>query len=415
MSEFKELIKTFAKSREYIRDFFIYGFKTREDFKNKSSRTYDNERRRIESWLWKYIQTEYTPKGKNISLAMDSSLLDTNPLFRAWKTKSFTANDIKLHFYLLDYLDTADGKTVEEITDGMLENYGYLPDIQLVRRKCNEYEKEGLLRKNKIKKNIIYTKEPSFNNLFGDIPLMADALCFFKMVSPLGIAGDTILDTISRSNSIFRVKHCFFVHTLEDEILLALLGAMHNKQSVTLLVKSNKNNIQQSMDVLPLRIFTSTRTGRRYLCIYSTKARRFFCIRMDFIKKAVLGEISQVYDKVREQLSQNQHKSWGVSFQNKTRLHMHYLKMTLYIDTEKEPYVLQRLYREGKGGKVSKTSGNLFTYETQVFDANEMLPWIRTFIGRIEKLESSHPGLKSLFERDMAAMYKIYGITCTVL
>ena len=33
MSEFKELIKSFAKSREYIRDFFIYGFKTREDFK----------------------------------------------------------------------------------------------------------------------------------------------------------------------------------------------------------------------------------------------------------------------------------------------------------------------------------------------------------------------------------------------
>ena len=169
------------------------------------------------------------------------------------------------------------------------------------------------------------------------------------------------------------------------------------------------------MDIIPLRIFTSTRTGRRYLCIYSTKSRRFFCIRMDFIKKAVPGEISPVYDKAREQLSQNQYKSWGVSFQNKTQTHMHYLKMTLYIDTEKEPYVLQRLYREGKGGKVIQTNENLFTYETQVFDANEMLPWIRTFTGRIENLESSHPGLKSLFERDMAAMYKMYGITSAVL
>ena len=155
MSEFKELIKSFAKSREYIRDFFIYGFKTREDFKSKSSRTYDNERRRIESWLWKYIKTEYTPKGKNISLAMDSSLLDTNPLFRVWKTKSFTVNDIKLHFYLLDYLDTVNGKTVEEITDGILRNYRYLPDVQLVRRKCNEYEKEGLLKKTKNKKKAV--------------------------------------------------------------------------------------------------------------------------------------------------------------------------------------------------------------------------------------------------------------------
>lgn len=80
MSEFKELIKSFARSREYIHDFFAYGFKTRDDFTDKSRRTYDNERRRIESWLWKYIHTNYTQKGKNISLVMDSRLLDTNPL-----------------------------------------------------------------------------------------------------------------------------------------------------------------------------------------------------------------------------------------------------------------------------------------------------------------------------------------------
>ena len=163
---------------------------------------------------------------------------------------------------------------------------------------------------------------------------MADALCFFKMVSPLGIAGDTILDTISRSNSIFRVKHCFFVHTLEDEILLAVLGAMHNKQSVTLLVKDNKNNIKQSMDIIPLRIFTSTRTGRRYLCTYNTNSKRFFCLRMDYIKNIETGAVSPVYDKARKQLSDNQGKAWGVSFQNKTNLHMHSFRLELYIDTE---------------------------------------------------------------------------------
>ena len=30
MSEFKELIKSFSKSREYVWDFFVYGFKTRD-------------------------------------------------------------------------------------------------------------------------------------------------------------------------------------------------------------------------------------------------------------------------------------------------------------------------------------------------------------------------------------------------
>ncbi|MCI9080205.1 MAG: WYL domain-containing protein, partial [Lachnospiraceae bacterium] len=253
-------------------------------------------------------------------------------------------------------------------------------------------------------------KNLSFNELFDGFESAADALCFYKMVSPLGIIGDTILDTISARNTIFHVKHCFFVHTLEDEILLGLLSAMHGRQYVTIHLKSSRNGRQQVITILPMRIFTSTRTGRRYLCTYNTKSKRFFCLRMDYIKKVQPGSVSPVYDKARKQLSDNQDKAWGVSFQNKTNLHMHSLELVLYIDTQKEPFVLKRLYREGKGGKVAKTGINTFTYTTQVFDANEMLPWIRTFTGRIIKLETNYPGLKSLFMHDMEKMYKIYGI-----
>ncbi len=45
MSGFSELIKNFDKTRDYIRDFFIYGFKVRNDFDRKSLRTYDDEKR----------------------------------------------------------------------------------------------------------------------------------------------------------------------------------------------------------------------------------------------------------------------------------------------------------------------------------------------------------------------------------
>ncbi len=111
MSEFNELIKSFAKSREYVRDFFVYGFKTRDEFDGWSSRTYDNERRRLESWLAGYVRQEHTGKAKNIYLSIDSNLLDTNPLYRVWKAKSFTDNDIMLHFYILDLLLRAPDQT----------------------------------------------------------------------------------------------------------------------------------------------------------------------------------------------------------------------------------------------------------------------------------------------------------------
>ena len=97
MSEFQELIKSFGKSRDYVRDFFVYGFKSRQDFTSskKSARTYDDERRRITSWLGEYVEEDTSEsKGsrvKNISLVIDSNLLDENsPLFIE-KTERLTA------------------------------------------------------------------------------------------------------------------------------------------------------------------------------------------------------------------------------------------------------------------------------------------------------------------------------------
>ena len=52
---YSELIKSFEKIRDYMRDFYVYGFKSREDYTKKSARSYDDERRRIESWLGGYM------------------------------------------------------------------------------------------------------------------------------------------------------------------------------------------------------------------------------------------------------------------------------------------------------------------------------------------------------------------------
>lgn len=223
MSEFKELIKSFSKSREYVRDFFVYGFKTRDEFGGWSSRTYDNERRRLESWLSGYVRQDYNGKEKNIYLSIDSNLLDTNPLYRVWKTKSFTDNDIMLHFYILDYLLKFKSQTADEITDGILADYGIVFDSQMVRRKCNQYAKEGILAKEKSGKEVFYRLNPPFRPLLTLYPGLEHAIKLYQLSSPLGILGNTIMENAAFDNDIFRIKHSFFVHTLEDEILLLLL------------------------------------------------------------------------------------------------------------------------------------------------------------------------------------------------
>ncbi|MDE6760789.1 MAG: WYL domain-containing protein [Lachnospiraceae bacterium] len=410
MSDFRELIKSFPKTREYVRDFFVYGFKTRDEFKEKSPRTYDNERRRIESWLAGFVKQDYTEKGKNISLGIDSNLLDTNPLYRVWKTKSFTDNDIMLHFFLLDFLSDKKGLTIETITDGILDTYDVFFDVQMVRRKCNAYVKEGILQKEKQGKELLYRKNPDFQNILNTFPMLENAIRFYQFSTPLGIAGNTILDTVSMENHIFRVKHSFFVHTLEDEVLLDILEAMQEHCMVRLFTKSSKNSKELIYNGVPLQIFISTRTGRRFCCLYSVKSRRFHCLRMDSIKKAEITKPAEDYDELRAALERNHPYIWGVSFENGQKQHTETVKLTLHILEDSEAFIIERLKREGKGGIITHIGRNTYTYEKEVFDSNEMLPWIRTFTGRIIDINCSHDRLKNRFYGDMENMYRLYDI-----
>ena len=90
MSAYTELIKNFERTRAYMREFYVYGFKHREQYAAKSPRSYDDERRRVESWLGDHMGFVRTPEGKNVFLSIDSRRMDHNPLYKAWKAKSFT-------------------------------------------------------------------------------------------------------------------------------------------------------------------------------------------------------------------------------------------------------------------------------------------------------------------------------------
>ena len=115
---YSELIKNFNRIREYMREFYVYGFKSREEYTKKSARSYDDERRRLEGWLGEYMGFRQTPDGKNVFLSIDSRISRRNPLYKAWKTKSFTDGDITLHFILFDLLYAPDiALTLNEIME----------------------------------------------------------------------------------------------------------------------------------------------------------------------------------------------------------------------------------------------------------------------------------------------------------
>jgi hypothetical protein len=67
------------------------------------------------------------------------------------------------------------------------------------------------------------------------------------------------------------------------------------------------------------------------------------------------------------------------------------------------------LEREKRCGQVEQISDNLWRFIADVYDAQEMLPWLRTFIGRIVSLSCTNKAVEERFFTDLESLAALYG------
>lgn len=406
MSDYSELIKHFDSVREYMRDFYVYGFKGREDFKHKSARSYDNERRRIESYLGDTMAFRQEKDGKKVFLSVDSSEIEANPFYRAFKAKSFTRNDILLHFYILDQLQDGIALSAAELESAIADQYmsffdkPVLLDQSTIRKKLQEYEKLGLLTSKMQGRKKVYMRVKDEIKL----DAYADSIHFFSEISPLGVLGSTLLDTIEEECIPMSFKHHYIVHALESEIVYELLEAIHQHRQVEILCYTGQNTIN---DLIPLKILVSVQGGRRYLAAYNTKMHRMISMRLDNIKTISIKEECDGYDTYQSQLNKMLLHTWGVSF--KDGRNTEHLEMTLEI-LPYEHYIIDRIEREGRMGKLTQISDTVYQYTIDIYDSLEILPWVRTFIGRIIELKCDNSLVVQTFYQDLELMLNLNGV-----
>ncbi len=405
---YSELIKNFSKIREYVSQFYIYGLKTRNEYTAKSARSYDNERRRIESWLGEYMQFRKDGNEKYSFLAMNSRAISHNPLYNAFKAKSFTENDINLHFYILDILAEGEEKSFKEILDSitddylsMFENASEL-DESTVRKKLKEYEKLGLIKSRKQGRELIYSR----NDDCVDLENWKEAVAFFSEEDPLGVVGSFILDKYDRAPDDFTFKHHYILHALESEVLEQLFEAMRDHRATQLSIYIPRQDNIREHTLLPLKIYCSTQSGRRYVLGYHYSFKRMVFFRLDNIKKVKICAIDIDFNKHFDNAEKFKCNVWGVSSSSHGGLD--HIEMTVFVD-ENEEFIINRLEREKRYGRIYAIDSHHYRFAADVYDAMEMMPWIRTFTGRISKLECSNQSVVDTFYGDFADMVKMYG------
>lgn len=398
---YSELIKSFSRIRTYMRSFYVYGFKHRGEFDEKSARGYDNERRRIESWLGDYMSFGQDEDGRRVFLSVDSRAVPMNPLYRAFRTKSFTDRDIMLHFQLLDILPESDGLPIFEIMEDLAERLnafdeGDAPDESTVRKKLTEYEKLGLVSKEKRGRETVYCRSACPL----DLGTWQEAAAFFSEAASLGVIGSFVQELLPDKADFFRFKHHYILNALDSEILCELAQAMGESRLTELDCRKQRSR------VLPLRFYISTQTGRQYVLAWSPQTERFSFWRLDLIDGVKIGEALTPPPELPEKLRDFQRHVWGVSSGGRDRLE--HLEMTVYAGPD-EGFIVQRLEREKRGGTVERLDETHWRFSIDAFDTLEMMPWVRTFTGRITAFEAENPVVRARFVNDLEAMSALYG------
>ncbi len=509
---YTEVIKNFDRIRDYMREFYVYGFKSRDEFTKKSGRSYDDERRRLESWLGDYMQFRRVSEGANSSLidetgdarslsdpsdaaatsssrpgaktvflSIDSRISHHNPLYKAWKAKSFTDGDITLHFILMDILACSDEPmALADIARAVDEYLGAFDDPatfdeSTIRKKLKEYEAEGIVIKEKQGRSVRYRRSEM------SPAVSADVLDFFSEVAPCGVIGSFLLDkkdsyeevpciqTDHESLSaeptgsgaaqrnpaaqqppqnkseackeipgrqfghkeVFAFKHHYINSALDSEILCRILDAMHDQRSVRITVATRRKDKTIEDCVIPVRVMISAQSGRQYMMAYTPHFDRITPFRIDNILSVEAGDVSPEFERARASFAEMEKHMWGVSTEGRAGAPARQAAQTSPVSSsstedravaklehveftvryrDDELHIRDRLEREKRCGRVERLDKNTSRFSADVYDAGEMIPWIRTFICRITDIHFSDNETEAQFKQDIEEMYKLYGV-----
>ena len=448
---YSELIKNLDTLRTYIRSFYIYGFKTREQFFGKSTRTYDDEKRRLENYLDGYMTFRPDENGKVTFLSIDSRHTTHNPLYKIFKAKSFTAMDISLHFMVMDILADGGKKSLNQILDQINDTYldGFsaevTPEESTLRKKLKEYEELGLIGTEKEGKTMLYFRKP-----MTDMSGLEDLFSFFSEVAPCGVVGSFLYDKlpaeVQKTSEVFQFKHHYITSSIESDFVEQVLQAIREHRYLTIEQKRAEDDRNFPNVVVPLMIYQSTQGGRMYMMAYRPNGKYFLALRFDYIIGIETGGIYAGFEQKRNEFEELRNHIWGVALkQNKKQKigklgKLQFSEVTLKErcsklrnlsglelagiekcrDTttvhvtfrihfeDEEKFIYQRLEREKRCGTVTLLDENNAQFDADVFDPQEIIPWARTFICRITFFDCSEKYIVRRFFADIRKMNKLY-------
>ena len=409
MSKYTELKKNFLGIRDLLRQFIIYGDMSRSKLPdNFSVRSFDDDLRRIKSWLKDIVTFKSVNGEKRYSVFVDPSDVEINPFFETYKYKSFTEKDINLHFLLLNILRNKE-LTVNDISDEICKISGNADfETNTIRNKLNEYVSLGLIKLSKRNKNNYYKIEKTgINDLLKHNKNLLEAVKFFSSIAPVPTASSYIIDkTDSAEKSGISFRHQFLANCLDDIIIIDLLKAIQSDSFVEITNDSPNTHKITKNKLFPFKILVSLNTCRSYIMGYSTRFENFSFFRIDYIKEVRILEKTDKANYYKQIINESLPYCYMLNMDRTRKIEN--FEMTLKIDEKTEKHILRKLNQETRGGTVTKIAPNTFLYKRQLYNTQEIMPWVKSFVGNIISIKGDNQKDIDCFYEDIEKMANIY-------
>ena len=456
--------------RQYLRELCMRGL-PRSVY--KSPRAFDKVLQMAQHWLSFIIYSTGYRNTTRHFIAIDGRDFDDNPLAISMKTKEFKPNHLIAHLAILNLLNTEDFIPVARLIIGTPDelrwkrhgegekdlvaaiankkrmiNSFHLPNAEIdidqkcIRETLAAYVELGVIecRRNGNRNEYRIRKE-AFS-----LEQMKDYLSFCSGLSPIELVGSIIKDRCIRrlgeiDESPFRFKYRYFHHILDAEVIEMILNGIHEHRPLVVQMseipdvdarphilpkhfelKTVGKFCGHTTKVIPLKLYMSVRTGRRYLMGLYRDSLDLASIRVERIEQiafetddngGIIKLSDEAYRDAAERFREISEHLWGVSYRGKQAELVH-ISFEINDKRPNAPKV-RRLAREKRSGTVTEIAPNRARFEADVYDGRELFPWIRTYIGYLSNLSFSDATLTDLFWKQFREMKgKLYDISSNI-
>lgn len=168
------------------------------------------------------------------------------------------------------------------------------------------------------------------------------------------------------NSEVFSFKHHYITQAMDSDVLAMLFEAIRGHRYITFDNLGKHSNEAKTIRLIPLKIYISAQNGRQNLLAFHEKANRLNSYRLDYISNVrIEEEICEEFDTLRDTLCKLEAHMWSMK-------HLEHVEFEIKIEDD-EQFIVRRLEREKRCGRIEKLDNNHYRYVADVFDTTEII------------------------------------------